>query len=366
MRGTGRVVSILLAVLSIAGIVGAVLFLRTETQSAQKRQSVVRSLSSKLEPINEERKDWQAQDKEWQDRIMEKKKGVSCVLLCFDDISAGLYKNVFNTIDDYGFKATFSLKNGVIPGIDESDMDEEEFQEILDFGWEYAYSFTREAGADGEEESADGAQEEQTEENTEEQEEIITGKNWLEQIDQFKERLTEYEMTVPEVLFCTKEQYDSVLEKDITSRGIQMVRVLDTEGFPYVSEAEKGLWRIDSGLYTQRSDLGNKVETAVQNGEDLVISINEVLRISRNAKDDLTSSKLNSLLGSLKSMEEQELVHIFTFSEYSEYKKKEAKEYKELLAQYAAFREEMNAAIASLDQRENELVEEAKKITEQE
>ena len=122
--------------------------------------------------------------------------------------------------------------------------------------------------------------------------------------------------------------------------------------------------KIDSGLYSQRSDLGNQIEQAVQKGESLAIDVNRVIRITSDPDYELSASRFSALLSQLKSMEEQELLYVYTFTEYSEYMQKEKKEYKAMLAQYNTFREEMNARTDELDRMEQELVEEARTAVE--
>ena len=368
MKGTSRFVTILLAVLSVIGIVAAVLFLRNEMRLSQERQEVVGRLSAELEPINEERNEWIGKDEEWQKNLAEKQKGTTCILLCFDDLGENLYDTVFTSMDDYGFKGTFSLKNGVIPGLDEAEMDAEEFEEMLDSGWDLAVSFGKNAASD--EDGEDGEETETTVETDDTGEAIVsepvlrTGKEWLDQIDSFRQRLEENEMVVPEILFCSQEQYESVSEDQLTSLGFEMVRVENTEEFPAISVDEGKLLKIDSGLYSQRSDLGNQIEQAVQKGESLAIDVNRVIRITSDPDYELSASRFSALLSQLKSMEEQELLHVYTFTEYSEYMQKEKKEYKAMLAQYNTFREEMNARTDELDRMEQELVEEARTAVE--
>ena len=364
MRGTNRFVTMLLALLSVSGIVVGVLFLYNERRLEQKRQDTVGRLSLELEPINEERNEWEKKDEEWLNTLTEKKKGISCIMLCFDDTGNEMNNSVFQKMDNYGFRGTLSLKNGVLPGDEGSSLGSEEFQEMLDSGWEYAVSF--DSGVQYETEEDVGDAENDTEAESDTDSEVIIGQEWLGQIDDVLARLAEYQWKMPTALFCTREQYDSVSGKDISSRGFSMVRILDTEKFPVIAEREDDLWEIESGQYTQRSDLGNCVDIAIQKGESMAITVNKVVRISKDADFDLSSSKFDSLLSSLKSYEEQEMVHMFTFSEFYEYTEKEEAEYKQLLSQYASFRAEMNEKMEELEQKEQQIVEESRNRMQQE
>ena len=360
MKGTSRFVTILLAVLSVVCVLVAGLFIRNETRLATERQKTVAKLSAELEPINEERNEWQSKDDEWQKSIAEKQKGKTCILLCFDSLNDFIYDTAFNKMDEYGFKGTFSLKNGVIPGSEESAISSDKFHEMLDSGWEYAISFG-ESNPDSNEESS-----EENEQETETVDEygVKTGTEWLDQIDSFRQRLEENELSVPGILFCSSEQYDSVTEEELENRGFQMIQIQSIDGFPTIDlDEESSILKFEGGFYTQRSDLGSNIEQAVQKGESLVININNIVRISKNSDYDLTTSKFDSLLSQLKNFEEQEMLNVFTFSEYSEYIQKEKKEYKKLLAEYGTFRTEMNDKMQELDNEEQKLVEEAKEAT---
>lgn len=356
MERPSRLVSIILAVLSLVGIVGAILFLRNEKKLAQQRQDTVSSLSAELEPISEERNQWKTEDSEWQNKLSEQQKGTACVLLCFDGLEEELYNIVYKSMEAYGFKATFSLKNGKIPDGEEDCIDAEDFQEMLDNGWEYAISFVDEPQPDEGENDTEYADEENESEQVEE--------SWLEKIDSFQVRLAENQLAVPDVLFCTQEQYDSVSETELSSRGFCMVRVLDMEEFPYISEKTDGLWKIDSGLYVQKKKLDSQLDGLIQSGNAMAISINKVVRISKDAEYDLSSAKLNALLSYLKEKEEMDQVNIFTFSEYEQYVEQQEAEYKSLISEYADFKQRMNAALEALDAKEQEIVMRAKAMVE--
>ncbi|MCD7735802.1 MAG: hypothetical protein LUI07_02360 [Lachnospiraceae bacterium] len=352
-------VKIILAVLSAAGVVGAFLFLRNETVLEQNRQSIVSQLSEELLPINEERNDWEAQEEEWLENLEAAQKGKPCVVLCFAYEGATLYNLVYTSMLEYGFTGVFALKNGVIPGEDDEDyIDSDDMEEMLDYGWEYALYFADETVYG--DEDADDSEASVTETVT------YTGQEWLNWIDSFQDTLIGYGMTASELLLCTQEQYDSVADSSITSRGFTTVVVADEESFPGVSEIGDDYWKIDSGVYTQEKELEDELGTAINNGESVVIFINEVVRIAQDTGYSLRSSKLSSLLSYLKEQEEQENLQVCTLSELYKYEAEREETYDSMLKEYAAFREEMNEALDELDAEEEALVEKAHEMTLQE
>lgn len=365
-----RLITALLILLSFGGIALSVLFLRREQEEALERQQKVSKLAADLQPINEQRKEWQNKDKEWQAKLAEEKLGKSCILLSFDNMSSELYETMYEMMDQYGFRATFALRNGKLPDWEEGLLDGDEMREMLHSGWEYALSIGEDPVSSVEEEDDYYTYEEEMETETEtaaetEQEQ----QSFLELVDDALTAISEAGMELPATLFCTEEQFAEASGTAIAAKGFSMVQVLDEDGFPVIAEKGESLWRIDAGLYKQKDmDLEQTLDQAIENKESVAISINEVLKISKDAEYDLSLVKFSSLLNYLKGMEEQGLINILTYSEFYQHEEQLAEAYEALTKEYAAFRQEMNDAVAALDEQEQQVVEEARstEIPEQE
>ncbi len=354
-----RLITALLILLSFAGIAVSVLFLRREQEEALERQQKVSKLAADLQPINEKRKEWQNKDKEWQAKLAEKKQGKSCILLSFDNMSSEMYETIYDMVDQYGFRATFALRNGMVPSWKEGLLNKEEMQEMLRSGWEYALSIGDEPVPTRKDKKGHSVYEEEESESESETEE--DSPSFLEQVDSALASISKAKEELPVTLFCTKEQFEEASGTAIAAKGFSMVQVLDSDAFPVIAEKGESLWRIDCGLYNQKdTDFEEALDQAIQNKESMAISINEVLKISRNADYDLSLVKFSSLLNYLKGMEEQGQVNILTYSEFYQYEEQLAEEYEALVKEYVAFRREMNDDIASLDAQEQQVVEEAR------
>ena len=383
MRRLNGLITALLVILCAAGVTAAVLFLQQEKEAAELRQEKVSELSEKLQPISDGRREWQDKENEWQAQLAEGAKGRTCILLGFDNMSENLYETMFDMADQYGFRATFAFRNGRIPDWEEGYVTPEELQEMLDAGWEYAVSvgdeqiiyededgtvWTGSAAEDArrEDETDDGygtAEEAGTGNETETETETETErpKNWLVLLDEAVENLELGGLSVPKTVFCTAEQYAETTDSDLARKGFQMAGVLNGEDFPLIDAQEGKLCRIDCGVYNQRDQNVEKViGEAVANGDSVALMMNEIVRISRDAEYDLSLTKYGSLLNYLKSLEEQGLASVMTYSEYYQYLQEQQMEQDELKAQYAAFRREMSDALAALDERESEIVEEVR------
>lgn len=359
MRRINRLITALLILLSAAGIVLAVLFLKKEQELETERQTRVAKLSAQLQPLNEKRNEWQAQNKEWQNRLAEKKKGKSCILLSFDNMSETLYETMFDMMDQYNFRGTFALRNGIVPSWEEGYLTSEEFDEMMRRGWEYALSIGEmpEPSLD-EEEDRDYREEQESESETEQ-----GGKpeSFQSRINDALASLEAAGMELPTTILCTAEQYEEIGETVLARKGFQMAGVIDEESFPSIAGKGDFIWRIDCGLYKQKDvDIETVLSVAIDNSESVAISINEVVKISKDASYDLSLMKFSSLLNYLKGQEEQERINVLTYSEYYQYQEEQEREYEALTAEYAAFRQEMNSDMAALDAMEQEIVEEAR------
>lgn len=391
MRRLHKAVTFLLIVLCIVGAVFSYQFLKKEQQRAAMRQQEINEVSKQLEPINQKRREWEKQDKAWQTTLAEKQTGRTCVLLSFDNMSRELYDTIFELMDQYGFRGTFAMRNGKMPSWETEKNDEytssEMMQEMIDAGWDYALSIGEEVSEENEEEThytpdfsdefgdlavqSEMMSEEESEnpdqetamEETESETEL---QGYVAQLDEAVTRLSENGYTQPSTLFCTKEQFEDVTEKELTNLGFTMVSVADTQEHPVIDqkaneEEPSKLWVIDTGVYTQRDDqMEKELDAIIAKQQSVAISINDIVKISRDIDYDLSLTAFTSLLNYLKELEAERKINVLTYSEYYQYEQLRKEAYENALAEYAAFREEMLAALESLDVQEGQIAKQLK------
>ncbi len=362
MRKMNRFITALLVLLSAAGIGLTCMFFQHEQKLSTQRQEKMQMLSDGLQPINAQRKELQERDSEWQKTLNQEKEGKSCIILCFNTMNDDVYYTMFDMMEQYGFRGTFVLKNGNLPGYSEESVTGEEVSEMLSSGWEYALS----ENVDVQKETDEVLSFLKT--DTEEETETITetapedtseaeNKSWTEMLDEHLATLEQSQMSGPLTLLCTEEQYGEISAAELQARNLKMVCVLNEDGFPVIEENTDGIRRLDGGLYTQKDlKLEESLDNAVSNHKSMVISINEVVKISENAGYDLSVTKFTSLLNRLKTLEEQGEIYVLTFSEYLQYEEQQNQTYEELMSQYAVFRADMNKQLEELDKQEQELV----------
>lgn len=364
MRRLNRIVTVLLILLSMAGIAVAVMILREEQELSAARQQQVSRLSEELQPIEEKRKELQEKDKEWQELLETEKNGKPCIMLTFDNTGETLYETMYDMMEQYGFRGTFIMRDGAFPGAAEESITSEEFLELMDSGWEYAIGISD--GSEPETESEPGffaeteSQEsgEEIQEEDQEETESEDDRSFTEQVDSFLAAFEERQWEEPVTLACTREQYGEFTEAELARRGFQTVCILNNEEFPVIEEKTGDVWIIESGVFKQKNlKVEDAIQNAVQNGKSMAITVNDILKISKNASYDLSITKFSSLLTFLKNLEEQGEINIITYSEFNQYEDQLEQAYEDLAARYSTFRKDMNQQLEELNQKEQEIVE---------
>lgn len=365
MRKMNGFLTALLIMLSFAGLAWAAIFLRSEQKLSEARQMEVSRLSDELAPIQAERKALQDQDKEWQNTLTEEKGGKPCILLVFDTMDTVLYESMFDMMDQYGFRGTFVMQEERFPGDDESTITYEEFEEIMRSGWEYALEIPDQEEQETETEESFQIHLNETEESETEEPETEAQtedhRTYLQKLDDSLAALDERGFEKPVTLVCSKEQYESFSDAAVAKKGIQMACVFTSEEFPVIGEMGENLWKIDGGIFKQRDlNLEESIGAAVEEGNSMVITINDVVKISRDPLYDLSVTKFSSLMNYLKELEEQGMINVLTFSELYQYEEQQEQAYEELISEYRDFRLDMEEQLEELDRREQVLVDSAR------
>lgn len=362
MRRMNGFVTFLLIVLCMAGIGLAAFFWKQESELSAQRQQKMEQLNEQLQPINAKRKELQEKDKTWQKSLEEEKKGKPCIVLCFNTMEEEVYDTMYDMMEQYGFRGTFALKDGHVPGYSDEAVTGSEVSEMLDAGWEYAIAENLSAGKAtdnglsflNETETETESKEDQNEESTEEG----TSLSYIDQLNSHLSTLDEYQLSRPETIFCSQEQYDQMSASVMTQLGIKTVCILNEDEFPVLDDPDGDIRVLEAGVYTQQDmKVEESLQNAVDNHKSMAICVNSVKKISEDAGYDLSITKFSSLLTTLKNLEEQGDIYVLTFSELLQYEAQKKSTYEELTSQYAKFKEDMNKQLEELNQQEQQAVE---------
>lgn len=332
----------LLILATVAGLVFAAWIIKQDEVETEERQAAVDELEEELKPLLEERAVWKEKDDEWKKRLDEKVKGESCVLISIDNMDKNLYDTIYMMMAPYGMRATFSLKGGHILSNPDAEakekdyIDTEQFQEMIELGWEYAVS------ADDLEEDAEGTEE-------------IT---YLERLDEALQGLENQGLEQPQTVFLNTADYSQEVKAGLIERGFTMANVISTKTDAVIGERAEDIFQIDSVLLNQgNNSIEQLLDQAAANRQSIAVSINNVIRISKDSDTDVSLTAFSSFLNRVKTLEEQGLFQVMTYSEFQEYQIQKEKDTARLTKQYSEFKSEMQVRMEEIDQEEKEIVE---------
>ena len=81
-------------------------------------------------------------------KIARKKRGDPNIIIIVNSIDRSLYDIVYPQMQKYGWQGIFVLTNGCIPGEKKDDITWDEYQELIQNGWDYAFSISTEASGE--------------------------------------------------------------------------------------------------------------------------------------------------------------------------------------------------------------------------
>lgn len=142
-----RIVAVVVTVIGIIGIAAA---LWAEKKKEQQWVSSNTEITARIKPFEEEKRVLEKQDKEWLQRLENTRNGGTCVLLGFANANQTLTQDTLQIMIEYGYRGTFPLQNGLVPGSSPELMSMEAFHGMLGSGWEYVFQTESPGGEDEE------------------------------------------------------------------------------------------------------------------------------------------------------------------------------------------------------------------------
>lgn len=339
-RGVRIFLKVLLVLATAAGLVFAVWIIRQDEAETAERQKAVDELEVELRPLLDERSEWKKKDSEWKKKLDEKIKGESCMLISIDNMDKNLYDTIYMMMAPYGMRATFSLKGGhtlTDPGAQEIEkeyINTEQFQEMKEMGWEYAIS-------------SDSQEEEGTEEEL----------PYLDRLDAALQGLENQELEKPKTVFLEASDDSEEVKAGLIERGFAMENVVSEKTDTLIGEKTEDIYRIDSVLLDQsNSSIEQLLDQAAANRQSLAVTVKNVTRITKENDTSVSLTVFSSFLNRLRTLEEQGLFNVMTYSEFNEYQQQREKDKVRLTKKYSEFKNEMKARLEEIEKEEKEIV----------
>lgn len=356
-----KIVTALLIFGTIACMGGAVWLVRENTAEIKAREAVVSRLAKEMEPYTAERNEWKEKNKEWKKKLEQTQKGDCCVLIGIDNMDKDLYHTVYTQLARVGLRATFSLKGGHMledPEASEKNyIDTEQFREMQEFGWEYAVSaddLKIEDTDSGENEDSEEDVGSSENEDSEETEEIPA--DYAKRLEKALQNLDVQGIERPKTVFLNTEEGTEEVYDSLQKQGFLMANVIADQKASVIEERSEGLYRIGSVLlYQENLGIESVLNEAVKTGQSLAVSINHVQEIVREAEQNVSQIKFSSFLNKIKTLEEQNLVRVMTYSEFYQYQEQKEADVARIEKKYQKFLDKMWERLAEIDEAEEKL-----------
>lgn len=319
--GTFRVVAIVIALI---GIVAIAFGIWKEKKKEQEWAVNNAKITSRIKPFETEKRELEKQDEEWLQRLDDTKKGKTCVLLSFDNMDTNLSQTIFPIMSEYGYRGTFALQNGAVPGSQPGLMSMEEFHGMLGTGWEYA--FLTDSPEDDEE-----------------------GIKWREQMNAQIAVWNSAGIGTPAGYFFTSRQSSKEKEAVLKECGFSVWRDLQ-QNPGYIDGIKDGTLSVKSVTLTKDSStLEIALANVVEKKESVAFNIPSVLETVEGDVKAVTTAKLRQFLSEIKEQEAAGNLQVMTYYQYFQYKIQLLAEAEALKPEYDAFCQQKDARIKELD-----------------
>lgn len=328
--GMLRVAAVVIALIGIA-VIAVGIWKEKEKEQAWAANNA--KITSRIQPFEAEKRELEKQDDAWLQRLEDTKKGTACVLLSFENMDTNLSQSIFPIMSEYGYRGTFALQNGAVPGTQPEWMSMEEFHGMLGAGWEYAFLT----------ESPEGDED---------------GTKWQEQLDAQIAAWNGAGIGTPAGYFFTSGQSSKEKEAVLKERGFSVWR--DPQQNPeYIDAMKDGTLTVKSVTLTKDSStLETALANAVEKKESVAFNIPSVLETVEGDTKAVTTAKFRQFLSEIKEQEAAGNLQVMTYFQYFQYKAQLQAEAEALKPEYDAFCQQKDARIKELDAEIRKVLEE--------
>lgn len=202
----------------IAGIMAAVLlagalvfFIWQEKAAEREKETVYVEMEKELRPLELEKRKLRQELDDLEKVYDEESQGMASLILLFADIDRTVYTEIFPKMKEYGFIGVLALSGEQIPG-QEGCISKEQFDELMEAGWQCCTKWERN----------------------------MTAREWKESVDKL---VAETGITRPSAVYFPQGAYDSKLDNYLSSQGITIVVHHGEEGLSLtLPENGETLW----------------------------------------------------------------------------------------------------------------------------
>lgn len=246
------------------------------------------------------------------------------IALCIDQMESELYSEIKPLFEDYGWKGTFVIQNGALPG-SENSITKTQYNELLDDGWDVAIGNWDDLDL-----------------NREEDRQI-----WIERLDELIEKMETEKLSIPKSYYFERNAYAEECEEILKERGFQLICHFGEAGSFYGLNWNEEWNPIGVKQISQTSlDLEEIMKDLEEHRAAIVLSTRYIGTLE-DTNLDCSISAYRTVLDEIQELQESERVEVLTLS----------KLYETRLQTYMDANQEDDSYIEELEQKEEELQE---------
>lgn len=324
-----RIVAVVVTVIGIIGIAAA---LWAEKKKEQQWVSSNAEITARIKPFEEEKRVLEKQDKEWLQRLENTRNGGTCVLLGFANANQTLTQDTLQIMTEYGYRGTFPLQNGLVPGSSPELMSMEAFHGMLGSGWEYVFQT----------ESPGGEDEEQ----------------WVQQLDAQIAAWNGAGIGTPGGYFFSEGQSSESKEEDLKARGFSVWAVPQQSG-GYIGNLEDGVLPVKTVVVSKHAmTMESALTNAISKKKSVAFLFPEVTSQIEGDGEAITPETFRKLLSEIEEKEMAGALQVMTYYQYYQYRVQCQAEAEALKLEYEIFCQQKDARIKELDEEIRNVLEE--------
>ena len=272
-----------------------------QSKENAKKLEEIKQIAKQLQPYEQEKFRVETEITKLERIYKWKIKGDSRVILFFDQMDHNLFEEVYPLLSQYGYKGVFVLKDGKLPG-DEGMISKEQYEILLDNGWEAALGGNEEMGQQS------GYKKEQ----------------WVKYLDSYIKKLKAVGLAVPKIYCYGKGEHQDGFDEILKEKGFTMVRQYDVSRTSVANGSlAKALSYIQCvPIYSGQSSVMESLINFASNHQSISISTRYVEKMPTDLSIDTKIDKYILLLDYLGELETENQVKVVTFTEYSQYQRK--------------------------------------------
>lgn len=326
-EGKLKIVAVVGIILGIGILAG--LFYWDKKDQEKVQSSISTEEEKKEEAAWELENQIEKEDSDWQRKMDKKSKGEPSVLVTVSSIDESLYTKIYPKMQEQGYKGMFALSDGVIPGEKDGEITREQFEDLLNNGWNYAFSITAK----------------RDEKNSAE---------WLKALDVAIARWKENGIENPGILVCQNGQYTDDLQNELKNRGIHFIVEIKDKQITFEGDYKEDWHKMESVfLKEDYSNVTTMMKSAKEAGQSLGITLYCAKDQVANTEKELSVKKLDQFISQLEDMT-KDGYQILSYGEYIDSRKKSNGELAEMKKEYEAFRKDKQEQLEQIDANEGE------------